>query len=154
MTHCMTSNKWSFAESNVVKEILSNHCKHRTFTIKLNHIMYLVICWNLSRDSNMLLLIMVVKFALASVFKGVICPSSFTYVTWLDKGFTKSEFLPYNSWSTPCNWRRSEMVPVPNKAFETVPRKSNRLCRRCNGGKNEEIVKFGRQGLQKCFNLF
>jgi len=45
------------------------------------------------------------------------------------------------------------MVPVPNTAFKTVLPKSIRLCRRSNGGKNEEIIKFGRQGLQKCFNL-
>jgi hypothetical protein len=46
------------------------------------------------------------------------------------------------------------MIPVQNTAFKTVLSKSNRLCRRSNGSKNEEIIKFGRQGLQKCFNLF
>jgi hypothetical protein len=46
------------------------------------------------------------------------------------------------------------MVPVTNKVFKTVPPKSNMLCRRSNGGKNEEIIMFGRQGLEKCFNVF
>jgi hypothetical protein len=97
--------------------------------------MYLVICWFLSRDSTKLFLIMVVKFALALIFIAAIGSRSFTYVTWLDKGCTKSEFLTFNSSSTPCSWWGSEMVPVLNKAFKRVPPKSNRLRSRSNEAK-------------------
>jgi len=70
------------------------------------------------------------------------CITFFTYVTRLDMGCIKSEFLYFNSSSTPCSWWRSEMVPVPIKALKIVPPKSNRLSRLSNQGKKDGNNKF------------
>ena len=86
--------------------------------------------------TTMLSLIIVVKFAMALIFIAVIVSSFFTKVTWLDQGCIKSEFLYFNSRSTPCSWWSSEIVPVPNKAVKTVPPIYNRLRRLSNEGKS------------------